>query len=391
MVICPTATAANFVRAYDPVSRPVKRSESMKGWSLGRFAIVLFFGLFIVGSSLSTYAQQKSSAPGYHLIKKISLPPAPGGDEYYDYITIDAEARRVYVSHGTEVVVLNADDDSVVGRISGLTRCHGIALVPELGKGFVTDGDSHSAAEVQKVVVFDLKTLKVTGEIKTNQVDTDAIIYEPVTKHIFSFNGDSHNTTVIDAAKETVITNIELGGAVQFPAIDGKGMVYDNNQEKNEVLAIDARANTVKARWPTAPEGQPVAMAIDQKNRRLFSAGRDPQIVAMIDAENGKVIQSFPISAGVDANAFEPETRLLFVSTKAGMIHIYHEDSPDKLSEVETVKTEYGAKTIQVDPKTHKLFLSTSDFNPPATPTEKQPHPQPKPKPGNFRVLVYGL
>jgi DNA-binding beta-propeller fold protein YncE len=352
-------------------------------------ALVAITLLSVVTSDARENVPVQSSATSYHLIKKISLPPAPGGDEYYDYITIDAEARRVYVSHGTEVVVLNADDDSVVGRISGLTRCHGIALVPELGKGFVTDGDSHSAAEVQKVVVFNLKTLKVTGEIKTNQVDTDAIIYEPVTKHIFSFNGDSHNTTVIDAAKETVITNIELGGAVQFPAIDGKGMVYDNNQEKNEVLAIDARTNTVTARWPTAPEGQPVAMAIDQRSRRLFSAGRDPQVVEMMDADNGKVIQSFPISAGVDANAFEPETGLLFVSTKAGMIHIYHEDSPDKLSEVGSVKTEYGAKTLQIDPKTHKLFLSTSDFNSPAAPTEKQPHPQPKPKPGNFRVLVY--
>jgi DNA-binding beta-propeller fold protein YncE len=362
----------------------------MKVSSVGRFAVGLFFALFSVGALLGTYAQQKPSAPGYHLIKRISLPPAPGGDEYYDYITIDADARRVYVSHGTEVVVLNADDDSVVGRIGGLTRCHGIALVQELGKGFVTDGDSHTAAEVQKVVVFDLKTLKVTGEIKTNQVDTDAIIYEPVTKHIFSFNGDSHNTTVMDSVKETIIATIELGGAVQFPAVDGKGMVYDNNQEKNEVLAIDARTNTVKARWPTAPEGQPVAMAMDQKNRRLFSSGRNPQIVAMIDADTGKVIQSFPISAGVDANAFEPATGLLFVSTIEGMIHIYHEDSPDKLSEVETVKTEYGAKTIQIDPKTHKLFLSTSDFNPPAAPTEKQPHPQPTRKPGNFRVLVFG-
>src|SRR6202790_3460985 len=390
MVVCPTQHRRIVFVLYDPVSRPIKRSESMKRWALGGFAIVLFFGLFIVGCTLSTYAQQKSSAPGYHLIKKISLPPAPGGDEYYDYITIDADARRVYVSHGTEVVILNADDDSVVGRISGLTRCHGIAVVPELGKGSVTDGDSHTAADVQKVVVFDLKTLKVTGEIKTNQVDTDAIIYEPVTKHILSFNGDSHNTTVIDAAKETVITNIELGGAVQFPAVDGKGMVYDNNQEKNEILVIDARTNTVKARWPTAPEGQPVAMAIDPKNRRLFSSGRDPQIAAMFDADTGKLIQSFPISSGVDANAFEPKTGTLFVSTKEGMIHIFHEDSPDKLSEVETVKTEFGAKTIQVDPKTHKLFLSTSDFNPPAAPTEKQPHPQPKPKPGNFRVLVYG-
>src|ERR1700732_3224779 len=218
MVVCHAATAGNFVRAYDPVSRPIKRSESMKRWALGGFAMILFFGLFIVGCPLSTHAQQKSSAPGYHLIKKISLPPAPGGDEYYDYITSDADARRVYVSHGAEVVVLNADDYSVVGRIGGLIRCHGIAL----GQGFVTDGDARTAADVQKVVVFDLKTLKVTGEIKTGQVDTDAIIYEPVTKHIFVFNGDSHNTPVIDPVKEAVITNIDLDGAVQFPAVDGK-------------------------------------------------------------------------------------------------------------------------------------------------------------------------
>ena len=362
----------------------------MKVCTLGRFAMSLFFALLSAGFLLGAHAQEKPSAPGYHLIKTISLPPAPGGDEYYDYITIDTDTRRVYVSHGAEVVVLNADDYSVVGRISGLIRSHGIALVKELGKGFVTDGDARTAADVQKVVVFDLKTLKVTGEIKTNQVDTDAIIYEPVTKHIFVFNGDSHNTTVIDPVKETVITNIELGGAVQFPAVDGRGMVYDNNQEKNEVLVIDARTNVVKARWPTAPEGQPVSMAIDQKTRRLFSSGRNPQIVSMIDADTGKVIQTFPISAGVDANAFEPATGLLFVSTREGMIHIYHEDSPDKLSEVETVKSEYGARTIQVDPKTHKLFLSTADFNPPAAPTEKQPHPLPTPKPGNFRVLVFG-
>jgi hypothetical protein len=195
---------------------------------------------------------------------------------------------------------------------------------------------------------------------------------------------------VIDAVKETVITNIDLGGKVEFPAVDGKGMVYDNNPGTNSVVAIDARTNTVKARWPTAPAGDPVSMAMDQKNRRLFSGGRGPQILVMMDADTGKVIQSFPISVGVDANSFEPSTGMLFVSTREGMIHIYHEDSPDKLSEVETVKTEYGAKTIQVDSKTHKLFLSTSDFNPPAAPTEKQPHPLAKAKPGNFRVLVYG-
>jgi DNA-binding beta-propeller fold protein YncE len=362
----------------------------MKLRRIGRFAAGIL--LAFIGSCflLSLSARPQKAAGGYHLLKTISLPAAPGGDEYYDYITVDADARRVYVSHGTEVVVLNADNYSVVGKIEGLSRSHGIAIAKDLGKGFISDGDSRPGATVQQVVLFDLKTLKTTGKVSTGQLDTDAIIYEPVTEHVFTFNGDSHNTTVIDPEKQSVITTIDLVGKVEFPAVDGKGMLYDNNPEKNDVVAIDARTNTIKARWSTAPEGQPTSMAIDQKTRRLFSAGRGPQFVTMMDADSGKVVASYPISAGVDANAFDPGTGMLFVSTREGMLHIYHEDSPDKLSEVESVKTEYGAKTCQVDLKTHRVFLSTSDFNPPAAPTEKQPHPLATAKPGNFRVLVYG-
>ena len=361
------------------------RLSGIAGFSVGLF-LLIFSTCFPSGF----HAQPKPAAPAYHLLKKISLPPALGGSEYYDYITVDAGARRVYVSHGTEVVVLNADDYTVIGKIEGLARCHGIAIVKELGEGFITDGDSRPGATVQAVAVFNLKTLKITRRIVTDQPDTDAIIYEPVSKHIFTFNGDSHNSTVIDPVKQSVITNIDLVGEVEFPAVDGKGIVYDNNPGKDEVVAIDALSNTIKARWPTAPEGHPVSMAMDQKNRRLFSAGRGPQFVIMMDADTGKVIQSYPISGGVDANVFEPATGMLFVSTREGMMHIYHEDSPDKLSEVEAVKTEYGAKTMQIDSKTHNVFLSTSDFDPPAAPTEKQPHPLATAKPGNFRVLVYG-
>jgi hypothetical protein len=363
----------------------------MKLSTLGRIAMGLSIAVFSAGFVQGTLAQEKRSS-GYHLLKSVPLPPAPGGDEYYDYLTVDAAARRVYVSHCTEVVVLNADNYSVLGKIEGFKRSHGVAIVKELGKGFVTDGDSRASATVeqQEVVVFDLKTLKVTGHIKTGQMDTDAIIYEPVSKHIFTFNGDSKNTTVIDPVKESVITNIDLVSAVEFPTVDGKGMIYDNNPGSDEVVAIDAMTNTVKARWATAPEGHPVSMTMDQKNRRLFSAGRGAQFVVMMDADSGKVLQSYPISAGVDANAYDPATGLLFVATREGMLHIYHEDSPDKLSEVEAIKTEYGAKTLQLDPKTHKIFLTTSDFNPPAAPTEKQPHPLPTAKPGNFHVLVYG-
>jgi hypothetical protein len=361
----------------------------MKSSAVGRFAAGLL--LVLLGASFLTglSARPKPAASGYHLMKTISLPVAPGGGEYFDYISIDPEARRVYVSHGTEVVVLDADNYSVVGTIGGLSRCHGVAIAKDLGKGFISDGGGPSAP-VQQVVFFDLKTLKVTGKVSTNQVDTDAIIYEPVTKHVYTFNGDSRSSTVIDPEKQAVITNIDLVGKVEFPAVDGKGMIYDNNPEKNDVVAIDARSNTIKARWPTAPAGQPTSMAIDPKTRRLFSGGRGPQFLVMMDADNGKILQSYPISGGVDANTFDPGTGLLFVSTREGMLHVYHEDSPAKLSEVEAIKTEYGAKTSQVDPKTHRVFLSTSDFNPPAAPTETQPHPLPTAKPGNFRVLVYG-
>jgi DNA-binding beta-propeller fold protein YncE len=364
----------------------------MKVSSVGRLATAFLFSFAILGLCFLTgvSARPKPADSGYHLLKTVSLPPAPGGGEYFDYISVDPVARRVYVSHGTEVVILNADDYNVVGKIESLSRCHGVAIARDLGKGFISDGDGKPGSSVQEVVIFDLKTLKITGRVKTDQLDTDAIIYEPVTKHVFTFNGDSHNTTVIDPEKQAVITNIDLVGKVEFPAVDGKGMIYDNNPEKNDIVAIDARTNTIKSRWSTAPAGAPTSMSIDQKNRRLFSGGRGPQFLIMMDADNGKILSSFPISAGVDANSFDPGTGLLFVATREGMMHIYHEDSPDKLSEVETVKTEYGAKTLQVDPETHKVFLSTSDFNPAAAPTEKQPHPLPTAKPGNFHVLVYG-
>lgn len=346
------------------------------------------FGMRLAGTALflwvGVHALSASPSSGYHLVKKVSLPPAPGNREYFDYIMADPDDRRIYVSHGTEVVVLDADKYSVIGTIGGLQLCHGVALVKSLGKGFITDG------ETEKVVIFDIKSLKVTGEIKTNQPDTDSIIYDSASKHLFTFNGHSANTTVIDPVKEVVMKNLDLGGNVEFAVADGRGMIYDNNEDRNDIVAIDSRTLTIKARWPVAPSGLPVSMAMDREHRRLFSGGRGPQILIMMDANNGKVIQSFPIGAVVDGTIFEPETGMVFVSTRDAKLHIFHEDSPDKLSEVETIETEEGAKTMALDSKTHNLYLSTSDFDPPVPPTEKQPHPLPRPKQGNFRVLVYG-
>ena len=355
----------------------------MKASSVGRIGVVVFCGL--LGSCVLSgpSAQSKPAAPGYHLLKSIPLPQAPGDSEYFDYITVDAAARRVYVSHGTEVVVLDADKYTVVGKIGPFKRCHGVALVQGVGKGYITDGDA------QKVYVFNLKSLKITGEIDAKN-DVDSIIYEPATKHVFTFNASSKNTTVIDPVKDAVITNIDLGQGVEFPAVDGKGMVYDNGKDKNQIIAIDARTNTVKNYWPSAPAASLFALGMDPKNGRIFSGGRDPQIMIMMDAKTGKVLQSENITAGVDAIIFEQSTNLLFAATREGFVHIYHEDSPTKITEVEKVKTEYGAKTMQIDTKTHKFFASTSDFDPPLAPTEKQPNPLPRSKPGNFRVLVYG-
>ena len=341
--------------------------------------VVLSFAFLLPGSPTAASPPQG----GYHLLKKIPLGAAPGGGEYFDYITFDPSTRRVYVSHGTEFKVLNADTGAVVGTITGLKRCHGIVVVNELGKGFITDGDSGT------VVIVDLKTLKVTGEVKAAP-DADAIVYDPASQHIFSFNGDSHSSTVIDPKSGIVVGTIDFGGVPENAVADGRGTIYNNNEEKSDVVVIDSRTLSIKARWPVAPAGGPTAIAMDRVHRRIFSAGRNPQMLVVMNADNGKVIQSFAISAGVDAAIYEPETGLLFCSTREGVIHIFHEDTPDKFSAVETVKTEYGAKTMALDPKTHDLYLSTSDFGQPPAPTAQRPNPNPVPTPGTFHLLIYG-
>ena len=342
--------------------------------------LALGVSLLLLGASASAQGQ----AVNYHLIKTVPIPSASGSREYFDYLSVDNDARRVYVTQGTEVDVLNADDYSLVGKITGLQLSHGVVIVKELGKGFVTDG------EAKKVLVFDPKTLKVTGEIVTNQPDTDALVYDPASKLLFSINGNSKNATVIDPVKETAVKMIDLGGAAEFAVVDGNGTLYDNNEEKNDVVVIDTKALAIKARWPTAPAGTVTALAFDARNHRLFSAGRNPQFLVMMDSDTGKVIQSFAISGGVDAAAFDSETGLVFASTRERKLHIFHEDSPDKLSEVQTVDTAYGAKTLALDPKTHNILVSTSDFGPPPPPTERQPRPLPRALQQNFRVMVYG-
>jgi DNA-binding beta-propeller fold protein YncE len=349
----------------------------MKSSGFGRVASCVV--LFVLGAASVVMA-----ANGYHLLKKYSFGAAEGSTrEYFDYVSVDSAARRVYLSHGTEIKVIDADSGALVANITGLKQDHGVAVASEFGRGFISDGAQG------KVIIFDLKTLKVTGEAKADN-DADCVIYDPSSKHVFVMNGDPHSSTVIDAKSGKVVGTIDLGGGPEFAVADGKGTVYINLEDKSELVAVDAATLKIKSRWPLGPAGAPTALAMDVLHHRLFSAGRNPQMMVVLDSESGKVIQSFPISAGVDAAAYDPETGMVFVSTREGMVHVVHEDSPDKFSEAETIKTEYGAKTMGLDTKTHNLFLDTADFGPAPAPTADRPHPNRAPIQGTFHVLVYG-
>jgi YVTN family beta-propeller protein len=300
-----------------------------------------------------------ATSGGYSVIKKIPI----GGSGGWDYLTVDEAARRLYVSHGTQVEVLDIDSLTVVGNIPKTPGVHGIALAPELGRGFVSNGQAST------VTIFDLKTLKLIADAPTGK-KPDAIIYDPATSGVFAFNGDSNSATVIDAATGKVAGTVALGGGPEFAAADGNGFVYDNLEDESLVLKINSRELKVEQRWPTAPCKAPASMAIDRANRRLFVGCRS-KVMAVVDADSGKVITTLPIGDHVDATAYDPETKLIFDSNGEGTITVIHQDSPDKYSVVETVKTAPKAKTMALDPKTHRLFLSTAED-------------------GQFEVLVVG-
>src|SRR5215472_9588836 len=342
--------------------------------TLSRIGQQVVFGSALLLGGLAT----SRAAESYHLLKKYNFPAAEGSTrEYFDYITVDSRARRVYLSHGTEIKVIDADNGSVLGTIGGLQQTHGVAVASEFGRGFITDGAQG------KAIIFDLKTLKAIGEAKADK-DADSVAYDPASKRVFVMNGDPNSSTVIDAKSGNVVGTIALGGGPEFAVADGKGTVFVNIEDKNELVAIDSNTLRIKSRWPLAPAGTPTALAMDTAHRRLFSAGRNPQNLVVLDADSGKAIQSFPITAGADAAVFEPETGMLYVSTREGFVHIFHEDTPDKYSEVEKVKTELGAKTMELDTNTHNIFVDTADFTTPAGSN------RPQAVLGTFHVLVYG-
>jgi DNA-binding beta-propeller fold protein YncE len=288
----------------------------------------------------------------------------------------------VYVSHNTEVVVLDADSGEIKGKIADQKGVHGIALAPDFDRGFISNGQGNN------VTIFELKTLKTVGKVETGK-NPDAIIYDPATQRVFAFNGAGKSATVIDAKDGTVAGTIELGGKPEFAAADGTGSVFVNLEDKSTVVKIDARKLEVQERWPVAPGEEAVSMAMDTKARRLF-IGCHNKMMVVLNADTGKVVDKQPIGARVDAGAFDPETGLVFCSNGEGTVTVIHQDSPDKYTVVETVKTQLGSRTMALDPKTKRLFIPAAKFKPPAAATAENPRPRPMPIPGSFAVQMYG-
>lgn len=290
-----------------------------------------------------------SAATNYQPLKNVSVPGTGG----WDYIAVDEAARRVYITHATQVDVLDADSLVHVGTIPDTPGAHGVAIAAEFGRGYI------SAGKADAVIPFDLKTLKTSSQIMAGK-KPDAIVYEPLTKRVYVMNGDSDSITVLNAADGSVAGTIELGGGPEFGVSDGKGNFYVNLEEKNETLRIDVKALKVKDRWPLAPCGTPTALAMDVEGRRLFVGCRSKHL-AVLNADTGKLVFTAPIGERVDAAAFDPATKLVLLSTGDGKVSVFHQDSPDKYSLAQDLATHAGAKTFGYDAKTKRLYVPSSE------------------------------
>jgi YVTN family beta-propeller protein len=318
-------------------------------------------GLLLFGLSTIPVSPLQAADTIFHPLKEIPI----GGAGGYDYLVVDAAARRLYVSHGTKVVVVDIDKGAIAGEIGDTPGIHGIAIASDLKRGFTSNGREAKAS------LFELDTLKTLAKIETGQ-NPDAILYEPGQQEVYAFNGRGNSATVIDAKGGKVVATIPLPGKPESGVADPRvNRVYSNIENKNEIAVIDTKTHKVVARWPIAPGEEASGMAFDAEHHRLF-VGCHNKLMEMIDSTNGKVVATVPIGEGVDANAFDPGAQLAFSSNgDSGTVTIAHEDSPDKLTVVQTLKTQRGARTMALDPKTHNIFLSVGSGD-------------------NFKVLVYG-
>ncbi len=342
--------------------------KSLRGLGL------LLAALWMVGTAVA----QETTNGGYKVLRKIHL----DGDGGWDYLKFDNDGRRLYVDHNNSVQVLDGDTLKLIGTVEKVQHPHGVALVPELGKGYASSGDPGS------VVVFDLKTLKTIAEIPSSK-DTDVITYDPASGYVFTFNGDSGNSTVIDPKTDKVVQVLDLGGKPEFAVPDGKGYLYDNLESKDQVIRINTKTLKIEKRWKLKPDSSPCGMALDLDHNRIF-VGCHNKTLVVLDAQNGKVIQELPIGDHIDATYFDPASQTVFNSCGDGTLSVIHEDSPDQYSVLENAATELGARTMAFDPQTGHAFSATAQMEAPPTPTQDDPKPRRRIVPGTFEILVIG-
>ncbi len=327
-------------------------------------ALLIVAGVF---AAVPALAQKQ-----YKVVNRIKL----GGEGGWDYLTYDYDAHRLFITRGTHVMVVDANTLKMSDDIPDLSGIHGVTLAPELGRGFISNGGDNT------VTIFDLKTLKKVDSVKVGE-RPDAILYDHFTRHVFTFNARSKDSTVVDAASGKVVGTIPLGGKPEFPATDVKGEIFVNIEDKNEIAQIDAAKLTVLNRWPLGSCQEPSALALDRERHRLF-AGCGNKMMAVVNSDNGKVVTTVPIGEGVDAGRFNPNTQEVFMSCGEGVLTVIHEDSPDKYTVTQNVPTAKGARTMAMDYESNTAYLVTAQRDP------KPPAPGQRPAmvPGSFELLV---
>ena len=338
--------------------------------SISRCIVACYLGL-ICATALCNEA--------YHFVTEIPI----GGEGGWDILTIDSAASRLYLSHATKVVVVDLSKNAVVGEIADTPGVHGFLAVPEVQRGFSSNGKENKAS------VVDLKTLRTISKIETGE-SPDALVYDSKRGEVYIFNHRGNSVTIIDAKTSNVVATVSLGGGPEFAAIDSAAdRVYVNIEDKSEVVAIDTTKHEVVAHWPLAPGEEPSGIAFDAAHHRLFSTCHN-KMMTMLDTQSGKVVDTTAIGTGVDGAAFDDATQLVFASCGEGVTNIVKEETPEKLRAVQTLKTERGARTMALDPKTHRIYLPTAQFQPPPSPSPGASPGRPSIVPNTLKLLVYG-
>jgi DNA-binding beta-propeller fold protein YncE len=332
--------------------------------------------LFIL--CLSAVVMATPAAGAYRLVQTIPVP----GDDGWDHPTVDSAARRLYVTHGTHVAVIDVDSGELVGRINNTPGVHFAVIDPERDRGFISNGGA------ARLTIFNTKTLATVGEVKSTGENPGPTVFDPATKRVFTFNLNTHNATVVDSKEGKVVGAFDLGGRPELAGTDAKGNVFVNLVQKSVVLQIDARKMTAGQTWPVAPCEGPRTMAVDQKNGRLFIGCANRRMV-ILDSTDGRAIGSVPIGPGPDDSAYDPETRLIYTSNGDGTVSVIQQESADNYRLLETVETAPGARNMALDLKTKRIFLPLSD-RAPRPPTAQTPSSRGAFIPGTFRVLVFG-